>query len=210
MNFHLHLDHALTSFKQSPLLLIIGSLLVSVLVVLSFGLLTGPLYGAYQEMVIRMQRDGRRPEPADFFRGFSRFGQLFPLFFLALVILAGFALYVLPGLLLATFWLYAVPLMGDRGLTLVPALNRSAAMVKEKGFFKHLFFLLLITIVPSLFINVLGSLISPLRPVLMVTFFLLLAPFQHGFLASLYLANFPSEMEPGPEMAMETDLPQGG
>lgn len=203
INFYLHLNHALASFKQAPLLLIIGSLLVSALVVFSFGLLAGPLYGAYQEMVIRMQRDGRCPEPADFFSGFARFGQLFPLFFLGLVLLAGFALYVLPGLLLATFWIYTVSLMSDRGLTLIPALNQSAAMVKEKGFLRHFFFLLLITIVPSIFFNVMGNMIPVLSTFLKVTLFCLLVPLQHGCLASLYLANFPPAMESESEIVKE-------
>ncbi len=201
MNFYLHLDHALTAIKRAPLLLIVGNLLISALTVLSFGLLIGPLYGAYQEMIIRLQREQKRPEPPDLLRGFSRFGLFFPLFFLALVLLAGFALYVLPGLILATFWLYALPLMADRGLTLIPALNASAAVVKEKGFFKHFFFLLLITIVPSLLFNTLGNLIPVLRPLLMLLLLIFLSPLQQGFLASLYLTNFPSATKP--EIALE-------
>jgi len=194
MNFYLHLYHAINSLKRAPLLLIVGSLLVSALAVLSLGLLAGPLYGAYQEMVIRMQRDGYQPEPQDLFRGFARFRRFFPVFFLALVLLAAFALYVLPGLILATFWIYALPLMADRGLTLIPALNESASMVKEKGFFKHLLFLLLITIVPSMLLNALGNVIPAISPLLLLVLFLFLAPLQHGCLASLYLANFPKEM----------------
>lgn len=209
MNFYLHLYHAINSLKRAPLLLIVGSLLISALVVLSLGLLAGPLYGAYQEMVIRMQRDGHQPEPQDLFRGFARFRQFFPVFFLALVILAAFALYVLPGLILATFWIYALPLMADRGLTLIPALNESAAVVKEKGFFKHLLFLLLVTIVPSLLLNALGNVIPVFRPFLLLVLFLFLAPLQHGCLASLYLTNFPKEKVVGFDKSAAPALDSG-
>lgn len=194
MNFYLHLDHALTSLKRAPLMLTLGSLLVSAMVVFSFALLSGPLYGAYLAMIIRMQRDGQQPEPQDLFRGFARLKQLFPFFFLVLVLLAGFGIYVLPGLILSTIWIYTLPLMADRGLALLPAMNNSAIMVKDKGFFKHLLFVLLITIVPTILLNALADIIPDIRPILLPLLFLFLAPIQVGCVASLYLRNFPPEL----------------
>lgn len=188
MNFFLHLHNAWRSLKRVPLLLVIGAMLVSLLGFVSFGLLIGPLHGAYMEIMIRLQRDGHRPTPRDFIAGFSRFGQLFPLCLLMAAIILGFMIYMIPGILIATMWIYTLPLMADRRISLTTAMNKSAAMVQGKGFFNHLIFLLMITMVPLVLLNTLVSSNPYLQPL-----FLLLLPLQHGCLASLYLQNFPPD-----------------
>lgn len=207
MNFGLHLGNAFNSLKRAPLLLIMGSVAVSALTVISLGLLAGPLYGSYQAMMIRLQRDNRLPEVRDLGQGFGRFRQLFPLVFMGFVILLGLTFYILPGLILATLWLYTLPLMADRDLTLFPALKQSAMMVKEKGFLIHLLFLLLITVIPAMMLNVLAGIIPLLEPLLLLLLFLFLPPLQQGCLASLYLANFPRETRDG-NAAASPDLSQ--
>jgi hypothetical protein len=187
MNLLFHLGNAWKLLTRAPLLFIGGSLLISVLVVVSFGILIGPLYGSYMEAMIRLQRDGRQPQLKDLFSGLARFRQLFPMFFLALLTIVGFMLYVVPGLLILTMWIYTLPLMAVNRLSLVTAMNEGSAKVKEEGFLKHLAFLLLVVLVPNIFINALGSEIGYLKALYLV----LVPPLQFGCVASLYNSNFP-------------------
>jgi hypothetical protein len=200
MNPLFHLGNAWKILIRAPFLFIGGSLLISALVVVSFGILIGPLYGAYMEAMIRLQRDDRQPRLKDLFTGLTRFRQLFPMFFLALLTIVGFMLFVIPGLLILTMWVYTLPLMAINRLSLVPAMNEGAAKVKEKGFLKHLAFLLLIILAPNILINVLGSETSFLKALYLV----FVPPFQFGCVASLYLSNFPQTV-PNSEMTSPSD-----
>jgi hypothetical protein len=194
MYLFFHLGNAWKILTRAPLFFIGGSLLIAMLVVVSLGILIGPLYGAYLEAMIRLQRDGRQPQFMDLFNGLARFRQLFPMFFLALLTMVGFMLFVIPGLLILTMWIYTLPLMTDSRLSLVQAMNESAAMIKEKGFLKHFGFLTLIFLLPNVLINVLGSEAGFLKHLYLVLF----PPLQLGCVVSLYLSNFPQGVPGSP------------
>jgi hypothetical protein len=192
MEFFVHLGNSWRMLLKSPLFVLVGCLLVSVLVVISLGLLIGPLYGAFTEALIQLQRDGRQPRLKDLFSGFARFRQLFPMFFLALLVIVGFKLFVLPGLLILTMWIYTLPIVADSRLTLVPAMNESSAMIKDKGFLKHLGFLIVLLVLPSVLINMVAGEADFLK----VLYLIIVPPLQFGFVASLYIGNFPHPPEP--------------
>jgi hypothetical protein len=185
MDFQSHLQNTWRLIIEQPLLLLLGGMLIQLLIVLSLGILAGPLTGGFVLMMITNFRDGRRPEFNDLFSGLPRFLQLFPFFFLGLLVMAGFFFFIIPGVIFSTWWLYTLPLMADRQLSLGTAMRLSHRKVREKGFFLHLVFLFMITVVPSLLISAVAVIIPPLQ---ILHFFLF--PAQCALLTSLYLEQF--------------------
>lgn len=186
MDIQKHLENSIAIVKREPLVVIIGGFVVVVANVMSLGILSGPLMGGYLLMMVGMLREkSREPNFNDVFAGFTRFGQLLPFCLLSLLVVVGFIFFVLPGIVMMTWWMYVLLLMADREMLLGQAMTKSRAKVLEQGFFMHLVFAFMITIVPSLLIN-LSSAIFPLLKILQV----LVIPFQCACLASLYVEQF--------------------
>ena len=182
MNFQAHLENAFKIMKEEFVVFFLGGLLIQILTTVSLGLLSGPLMGGYLLLLVLWFREGKRPVFNDLFYGMQRFGELFPLFFLGLLIFCGFMLFVLPGVLFMTWWIYAVFLMADRNMKLGEAMTASKNRVNERGFFMHLVFLFMITVVPIFLISIASALIPPLAA---LQYFLF--PLQSACQASLYL-----------------------
>lgn len=185
MNFQAHLRNMVDMMQEEFVVLFLGGLLVQLLISLTLGLLAGPLMGGYMLAMIGWLRTGKRCEFNDLFSGLKRFGDLFPLFFMGLLVMFGFFLLVLPGVVMTVWWLYALPLMAHQGLPLGAAMTASKDKVSEKGFFMHLVFLLLISLVPLFIITIAAALVPPLAA---LQYFLF--PLQCACLASLYLEQF--------------------
>jgi len=171
--------------KRQPLIFILGGFLAQLVTVLSMGLLAGPVLGAYQLMMIHYLRINKEPEFNDLFSGFQRLAALFPFFFLTLIIFIGFMFLIIPGLLFAAWWLYTLPLMVDKSMGFREAMRASSNKVKEKGFFMHFVFIIMITIIPFVILNFATSIFPPLQ-ILQI----LIPPLQTGCLAGLYLEQF--------------------
>jgi hypothetical protein len=200
MDIQKQIKNSLNIIKAEPLLLIFGGLLVLLLNLLSVGLLTGPLLGGYLLMIILMLREGRKPHFNDLFSGFSRLGQLFPFLFLNLLIIIGFVFLIIPGIVMMIWWLYVLMLMADKEMSLGQAMAASRAKVLKEGFFMHLVFAFMITLVPILLINFAAVLLPPLKILEIV-----LMPLQCGCLASLYLEQFSEAPRNGAGKAVEPD-----
>jgi len=185
MNFQAYLQDTYRIIKEEPLILILGGLLVQLLTIVSMGILAGPILGGYFLLIIYYLRDNKKPSFNDIFSGLQQFGNLFPYFLVLLLIFIGFMLLILPGLLLATWWLYVLPLMVDRRISFSDAMRLSMDKVNQTGFLMHLVFLLLVSVIPIMLLNFLSAMI----PVLFVLK-ILLPPFQAGCLASLYIDQF--------------------
>jgi hypothetical protein len=185
MNFQAYLGNTFRAIKEEPVILILGGLLVHLLTIVSLGLLAGPLLGGYFLLFILYIRDDRKPTFNDIFSGLQQFSNLFPFFIVLLLVFFGFMLLIVPGLLFATWWLYVLPLMVDRKIPFTEAMRLSMNKVNEAGFFMHLVFLLLISVIPFLLIDMLSAMI----PFLLVLKFLL-PPFQAGCLTALYVDQF--------------------
>jgi len=91
--------------------------------------------------------------------------------------------------------------MVDKEMGLGDAMRESRAKVLEKGFFMHLVFVFMITLVPDLIISFLASAV-PLFNLL----FILVPPLQAGCLASLYLEQFEG-LDPAERMKPKEELP---
>jgi hypothetical protein len=185
MNFQAHLRNMAEMMQEEFVVLFVGGLLVQLLMSLTLGLLAGPLMGGYMLAMIRWLQAGKRSRFNDLFSGLQRFGELFPLFFLGLLIMLGYFLLVVPGVIMTVWWIYVPQLMADQGLSLGAAMGASKDKVNEKGFFMHLVFLLLISLVPVFVITVAAAIVPPLAA---LQYFLF--PLQCATLASLYLEQF--------------------
>lgn len=185
MNFQGYLENSYKIIKSEPFILILGGLLIQLLNSVTLSILYGPLFGGYMLMVLLLLRDGKKPVINDLFNGFQLFRLLFPYCFVLLAKIIGFMLFIVPGLLFSTWWIYVLPLMVDRKISFGEAMRISSDKVSETGFFIHLVFILLVYVIPVILLNMLVS----LMPFLLVLT-LLLMPFQVGCMISLYLDQF--------------------
>ena len=213
MNFQGYLEDTYKLIKEEPLILIGGGFLLELLLLLSQGLLfliTGPLLGGYLLLIILALRENKKPAFNDIFSGLYKFRNLLPYTLVVLIIFIGLALFIIPGLIFATWWIYVLPLMVDRKISYSKAMGLSMNKVNETGFFMHLIFLLLITFIPLMFFNF----IAATMPFLVVTS-VLYPPFLAGCLACLYLDQFkeleektaPKQKEEAAEAAPVTQPP---
>lgn len=195
MDYERHLSNAVRLIREEPLFFIGGGTVVCLLNLLSLGLLSGPLLAPYLLVMILLLRQNQRPEINDLQNGLKRFGALFPFIIPQVLTIIGFCLLVIPGLVLMTWWIYVLPLMADQGLPWREAMRVSRQKVTDKGFLLHLVFVLIITVVPSMLVNMAAAHFAPFKILQ-----LLLIPFQFGCMASLYLEYFNAgEVSPGPE-----------
>jgi hypothetical protein len=187
MNFQGYLEDTYKIIKKEPIILIAGGILVQILNAATFSVLAGPLFGGYLLMILLTLRDNQKPAFNDLFNGFQQIGLLFPYFFVLLAKAIGFMLFIIPGIILSTWWIYVLPLMVDRKIGFSEAMRISTNKVNETGFLMHMIFLLLVYVIPIVILNMLFALIPFLFAFALS---LLLMPFQVGCITSLYLDQF--------------------
>ena len=141
MDFQKHLENMIAMIKAEFFVFVIGGLLIQFLTSLSLGFLAGPLIGGYVLLMINWLRTGERPNFNDIFCGFKRFGELLPVFFLIILIIIGYLLFILPGVVMTVWWMYTLFLMADKKISLLEAMAKSRTKVSEKGFFMHFAFM---------------------------------------------------------------------
>jgi hypothetical protein len=118
---------------QNVVALALLTLLLVAISTLSLGLLAPVASAGYMHALILMVRDGREPRMQDIFSQMRLFLPLLGFGILAaVVIFIGYALLVLPGILLAVgityTCLYMLPLMTDKNMPLVDAVKESYRM----------------------------------------------------------------------------------
>ncbi len=180
-----YLEDGLRLLKEHPVVFILCGVLAMLVSGASFGILSGPLFGAYFLMAIQLLRDNQKPKFADIFAGFPRFLELVPFVLVSVLIVIGFFLYILPGIMLLLCWIYTLPLMADKRMSLFEAMKISFRKVKEKGFYMHFSFLFILVVIPEFVVYMFGA-FMPVAKILRVV----LIPFQCGCLASLYIEQF--------------------
>jgi len=127
--------------------LIVGGLIVGVLSVVTLFILMPVLNAGLYKMVIRRVKEGRTAEIGDVFSCFDQFGTLFVTGLVCgLLIMLGTILCIIPGLLLATIWIYTTPLILEKKVGMGAALRMSKEMVTKNGFGPHLVILLVLMV----------------------------------------------------------------
>ena len=135
-------------FIKDIVVLIIAGLVVTVGTIVTLGIIAGPLQAGYYMMIINRIRDGKPPEFFDQFLYMNRFGELLIVFYsLAILCLIGFSLLIIPGLYLATIWIYAFPLVVEKKLPLGQAMSKSKEIVSQHGLGAHFVFIILLSLI---------------------------------------------------------------
>jgi hypothetical protein len=139
------------------------------------------MYAVTFQMVLRRVREGRAAEYADM-RSFDQIGA----FAVAAVVLGviigiGYALLIIPGLILTTLWIFALPLIGDRRLSVGTAMGQSKDMAARLGYMTTF----VTWLVGAIVVGVIVGLLSVI-PVVGVIVGLVAAPFAVAYVISMY------------------------
>ena len=126
------------TFTADIVPLLVGGLIAGILSIVTLGILAGPLVAGLYSMVIGRVRDGRRAQIGDVFSCMDRFWSFFAAALVLFVLIGLASLTIVGGVLLATIWMYVIPLMVDRKLDLYDAMAASYHLVVDNGFWEHL------------------------------------------------------------------------
>ena len=139
------LKNAWELFAKDIAPLLVGGLIAGILMVLTLFILAGPLIGGLFKMVVRRVREARIAEIGDVFDCMGQLGTLFlATLVLSLSIALGLVLLIVPGLYLATIWVYVIPLIVDKRIGLGEAMSKSKELVMTHDIGTHAALLLLI------------------------------------------------------------------
>ena len=126
------------TFTTDIVPLLVGGLIAGILSIVTLGILAGPLVAGLYSMVIGRIRDGRHAQIGDVFSCMDRFWSFFAAALVLFVLIGLASLTIIGGVLLATIWMYVIPLMVDRKLDLYDAMAASYHLVVDNGFWEHL------------------------------------------------------------------------
>jgi hypothetical protein len=179
MDFKKHLEKAWNITLKNLVMLILMTLVMMVVSFFTLGILAPVITAGYLQAIIELIRSGREPRMEDLFSQMRLFLPLLAFSAITtIVILIGFALIMLPGLLVALAvafgCLYMLPLMTDKQMGLIDALKTSWQMAVKENIAEHIvvviLFFGLMAIGGSVFIGTLFT-----------------QPFASVFLISIYL-----------------------
>ncbi|NQT46813.1 MAG: hypothetical protein HQ593_04970 [Candidatus Omnitrophica bacterium] len=130
------INDAIDLFKRNVLILALATFLFQVISIFTIGILAGVLMGGYYWMLLNaLRKEDKKVELGDMFGLFSKFLPLLGLFMLQTVLtLTGFVLLIIPGIIVATMWLYATFFMVDKNTGVIESLKTSWNLVRQKGF----------------------------------------------------------------------------
>jgi uncharacterized membrane protein len=139
------------------------------------------MYAVTFRMIVRRVRERRPADYADL-QSFDQIGA----FAVAAVVLGviigiGYMVLIVPGLILTTLWLYALPLIGDRRRGVGEAMSESKDMAARLGYFTTFVTWLVGAIVIGVIVGVLSII-----PIVGVVLGLVVAPFGVAYVLSMY------------------------
>lgn len=164
-------------FKHIVSLILITAAMFGVNII-SLGILAPVTAAGYMQSILLMVRENREPAVQDLFSEMKLFFPLLGFGFLAaIIIMIGFLLLFVPGIIMIFAVIFTctfmMPLMTDKGLQLFDAIKKSYAMAVKENITEHfiliVLFLCIMTIGSSFFIGA-----------------LLTTPFAFIFLLSIY------------------------
>jgi len=176
MDFKKHILAAWDLTLRHIVSLVLMTLVMSAVSFLTLGILAPVLSAGYMHALLRTIREGREPKIQDLF---SHMRLFLPLLLFGVVVLVavmvGFALLVLPGMLVlfavAFCCLYMLPLMTDARLGLIDAVKESTSMAFRDNVAEHavvvILFLVISAIGSSVFIGFLFT--QPLATLFLIS-----------------------------------------
>ena len=189
-------NEAIVVYRKNLLVLVLAAFIFEALATCSLFILAGPLYGGFCLMSLRaLQRDDRSIELGDLFATLHRFARQLGLFWLTTIpILIGTLLFVIPGLILSTLWIYCFYLVVDRDQGVVQSLRTSYHIVMRKGFGWHFLlaliqFALVVAPIGIPYVGFLiGWLVLPLTVLVATSAYLQVVQRDKGMLDDLFVA----------------------
>jgi hypothetical protein len=148
MDFKKHLETAWQLTLKFIVPLILMTLVMFVVSCVTLGILAPVTMAGYIQAILLMLRDGREPRIQDLFSQMKLFLPLLGFGIVVfIVIIIGFMLLVLPGIIVALAisfsCLYMLPLMTDKEMGLIDAIKKSYAMVRQGPIIDHIVVMLL-------------------------------------------------------------------
>lgn len=132
-------------------------------------------------MIVRRVREGRPATYADM-KETDEIGAFAVAFvILGVLIGIGYALLVIPGLILVTLWIYALPLVVDRRISVGEAMSQSRRLAAAPGYFTTFLTWLVGALVVGIIVSVLNVI-----PVVGLIVGLLAVPFELAYVLSMY------------------------
>ena len=132
-------------------------------------------------MIVRRVREGRPATYADM-KETDQIGAFAVAFvILGVLIGIGYALLVIPGLILVTLWIYALPLVVDRRIGVGEAMSESRRLAAAPGYFTTFLTWLVGALVVGIIVSVLNVI-----PVVGLIVGLLAVPFELAYVLSMY------------------------
>ena len=132
-------------------------------------------------IILRRVRERRPADYADL-RDFERLGPFaVAAVVLCIIVGAGYALLVIPGLILTTFWVYALTMVVDRGVGVGAAMSESKDLAQSFGYMNTFATWVVGALVVGVVVGVLN-----LIPFLGFIIGLLAVPFGAAYLVSMY------------------------
>jgi hypothetical protein len=143
MDFKKHLETAWQLTLKFIVPLILMTLVMFVVSCVTLGILAPVTMAGYIQAILLMLRDGREPRIQDLFSQMKLFLPLLGFGIVVfIVIIIGFMLLVLPGIIVALAisfsCIYMLPLMTDKEMGLIDAIKKSYAMVRQGPIIDHI------------------------------------------------------------------------
>lgn len=184
--------------------LAIGSAFVASLVLLVVSVVVYAwMYAVTFRMILRRVREHRPAQYADL-QDLDLIGAFAAAAVLGIIVGIGYLLFVIPGLILTTIWLYALPLVGDRRLGVSEAMAQSRAMAARPGYMTTF----ATWLVGGIVVGVIVALLSIIPVVGVVIGLVAAAPFGVAYVLSMY---FQAQGEGHLiDAALGRSLPPGG
>ncbi len=175
MHYEKLVKQAVDFYAKNWVILAVSTLVVFALGCITLGLLFGPLMAGLGAMFVKSK--GKKPAFDDLFQFNGKFLVMAIMGLLIGVLVSiGCVFLIVPGLLLATLWMYSIFAMAFDNKGIIDSMKTSWAIVMKKGLWQHLVILLAVGIFNSIGAAiVIGT---------FVTF-----PLTAGFMAMLYEEN---------------------
>jgi uncharacterized membrane protein len=141
-------------FKNNFVVIFLGSLVAMILGTITAGILYIPLTVGVMMLFVK----AKRGEPVSFNDIFLPIKRFFALFFgsiwMAILIIFGLILLIVPGLIFASWWMFAVLYIYDKKMGISEGMAASKAIVTKNNLWIHLLFLILAGVIGNVGYNV--------------------------------------------------------
>jgi len=133
-------------YIEEPLPFILAAIIFTLLEVLTAGILTGPVICGYIYMTFKKIK-GERISFEDSFWGFHHLEKTFiPGLLYAVIVIGGFSLFIIPGVIFGAMLIYAFPLVVDKNLATLDAFKESWELT-SKNILEHSLFYLVVSLI---------------------------------------------------------------